>query len=110
MVWITCLKAAAAATLLIAGIAVAQEVPYSQIEPANSRAIPIGPVPHPPGFGFRNLAGGAHLKGEREVLADYTRFHLPAPPQGYEWVQSRGNFVLIAISTGIIANIVVASN
>ncbi len=107
---IECLKAGIAAAALIAGAALAQQaVHYASIQPGD-QAIPIGPVPHPQGFGFHNLAGGAKLKGDRVVVADYTRFHLIAPPHGYEWVQSGNHFVLITISTGIIANIALASN
>jgi len=39
------------------------------------------------------------------VVEDWRAYHLSAPPRGYHWVQTGGDFVLIAIATGIIASI-----
>ena len=33
--------------------------------------------------------------------------HLHQPPHGYEWVQSGGQYVMIAVASGIIADVVV---
>jgi len=45
-------------------------------------------------------------RGER---IDYREHHLRAPPEGYEWREVDGNYVLAAIATGVIASVVVAS-
>ena len=55
---------------------------------------------------------GAHIKNEdwaRGEQVDYRRYHLNAPPRGYEWRQVDGNYVLAAVATGVIASAVVAS-
>jgi Ni/Co efflux regulator RcnB len=45
-------------------------------------------------------------RGER---LDYRRYHLNAPPNGYEWRHVDGNYVMAAVATGVIATVVVAS-
>lgn len=55
---------------------------------------------------------GAHIKKEdwaRGERVDYRRYHLSAPPRGYEWRLVDGNYVLAAIATGVIASTIVAS-
>ncbi|HZX75742.1 RcnB family protein [Lysobacter sp.] len=44
---------------------------------------------------------------ERRVYVDdYDRYHLHAPPRGHRWVRSDdGRYVLIAVATGIIADV-----
>jgi len=39
------------------------------------------------------------------VINDWRGHNLSAPPRGYQWVQSGGDYVLIAIATGIIASL-----
>ena len=39
------------------------------------------------------------------VVNDWRGHHLSAPPRGYYWVQTGADYVLIAIATGIIAQI-----
>jgi Ni/Co efflux regulator RcnB len=39
------------------------------------------------------------------VVDDWRGHHLSAPPRGYHWVQTGGDYVLIAIATGIIAQL-----
>jgi Ni/Co efflux regulator RcnB len=36
------------------------------------------------------------------VVDDWRNHHLSAPPRGYHWVQVGGDYVLVAIATGII--------
>jgi Ni/Co efflux regulator RcnB len=36
------------------------------------------------------------------VVNDWRAHHLSAPPRGYHWVQTGGDFVLVAVATGII--------
>jgi len=39
------------------------------------------------------------------VVEDWRGHHLSAPPRGYHWVQSGNDYVLIAITTGIILSL-----
>jgi Ni/Co efflux regulator RcnB len=36
------------------------------------------------------------------VVDDWRGHHLSAPPRGYHWVQTGGDYVLVAIATGVI--------
>ena len=40
---------------------------------------------------------------------DYRQHHLRAPPRGYEWRESNGQFILGAIATGVIASAILDS-
>jgi|SRR6516165_335978 Ni/Co efflux regulator RcnB len=122
-----------AATLaLLAGPALAQ--PYQQ-GPGQEHGPPPGQYHepqggyegHPPGpqhevYGdgaphgddYGPPHGGWHqgdrFDGNRVVVNNWNHHHLHAPPPGYEWVQSGDQFVLIAVTTGIIASIIAASS
>ncbi|MGO8754822.1 MAG: RcnB family protein [Gallionellaceae bacterium] len=48
------------------------------------------------------LPAAEHTK--RYVVRDWRSHHLRAPPKGYHWVQSGNDFILVAISSGIIAD------
>lgn len=39
------------------------------------------------------------------VVDDWRGHHLNAPPRGYHWVQAGGDYVLVAIATGIIVQL-----
>jgi Ni/Co efflux regulator RcnB len=39
------------------------------------------------------------------VVDDWRAHHLRQPPRGYEWVQDGGDYILVAVATGIIAEI-----
>ena len=55
---------------------------------------------------------GEHIRNEdwnRGERIDYHRYHLQAPPHGYEWREVDGNYVMAAVATGVIASVVVAS-
>ena len=41
-------------------------------------------------------------------ITDYRPYRLPPPPRNHQWVQVGADYVLIAIATGIIANIVLS--
>ena len=43
------------------------------------------------------------------VVNDWRGHHLSAPPRGYHWVQTGGDYVLVAITTGIIAQILLGT-
>jgi Ni/Co efflux regulator RcnB len=44
-------------------------------------------------------------RGRQYVVDDWRGHRLSAPPRGYHWVQSGGDYILVAIATGIIASI-----
>ncbi|HEY4073340.1 MAG TPA: RcnB family protein [Herbaspirillum sp.] len=46
----------------------------------------------------------AEYRNRQYVVDDWRGHHLNAPPRGYHWVQTGGDYVLVAISTGIIMN------
>jgi Ni/Co efflux regulator RcnB len=45
-------------------------------------------------------------RGRNYVIDDYRMHHLNAPPRGYQWVGVGGDFVLAAVATGVIAQII----
>ncbi|KAB7765479.1 RcnB family protein [Xanthomonas maliensis] len=52
-------------------------------------------------------ARGQRYHGPVYVINDYDRYHLRRPPYGYRWQRDdRGNLLLVAIATGIIADLV----
>lgn len=60
-----------------------------------------------------NFHKGGYISREyrhkQYVVSDWRGRHLHAPPRGYQWVQTGPDYVLIAISTGIIAQIVLSN-
>ena len=111
----------AAALAMLAGPAMAQQGPpqHDQNHDQNNH----GPQnqqhqqpPHPPEqhqannqpHGNGNWHQGDHYNGGRQTV-DWRQHHLHEPPSGYEWVQSGNQFVMIAVTTGIIASIIAGS-
>ncbi len=45
-------------------------------------------------------------RGRNYVVNDWRGYHLQQPPRGYQWVGVGGDFVLAAIATGVIAQII----
>lgn len=45
-------------------------------------------------------------RGRNYVVNDYRAYRLQAPPRGYQWVGVGGDYVLAAIATGLIAQII----
>lgn len=43
-------------------------------------------------------------------VQDWRRYHLSAPPRGYEWRRVDNNYVLAAAAGGLIAGLVIASH
>jgi Ni/Co efflux regulator RcnB len=60
--------------------------------------------PMQPQHAARAWRHGDRYTGSRSVV-DWRSHHLRQPPHGYEWVQSGNQFVLIAITSGIIASV-----
>lgn len=44
----------------------------------------------------------AHYRSYHYVVEDWRDHHLTAPPRGYHWVQTGADYVLVAIATGVI--------
>jgi Ni/Co efflux regulator RcnB len=72
---------------------------------------------HPGGWGHdqgssHHWRSGEHM-GQNDWRSaqpvDYRAHHLRAPPRGYEWRQSNGQYVLAAVTTGLIASIILAN-
>jgi Ni/Co efflux regulator RcnB len=55
---------------------------------------------------------GGHLARsdwQRGQVVDYRSHHLRAPPRGYEWREVNGRYVMAAVASGIIADIIMNS-
>jgi len=60
-----------------------------------------------PNHDFRQ--GGRLPRNYRDrqyVVDDWRGHHLKSPPRGYHWVQTGADYVLVAIATGIIAQVI----
>lgn len=44
------------------------------------------------------------------IVEDWRGHRLSAPPRGYQWVQSGSDYVLVAIATGVILNLLLSNN
>ncbi|HEV2701687.1 MAG TPA: RcnB family protein [Steroidobacteraceae bacterium] len=54
---------------------------------------------------------GSKMRDEdwkRGAHVDYREHHLRAPPRGYEWREVDGNYVMVAVASGVIASVVAA--
>ena len=98
------LTAALALSLLGGSVATAQ--PYGG-HPDDHRGPPHDQQgPHQWARGQRLPATYYHDRGR---YIDYRAHHLRRPPHGYQWVQADNNYALVALTTGLISQIV-ASN
>jgi Ni/Co efflux regulator RcnB len=108
-------SALVAASLAVAAPAFAQRDDHRD----DRRAAPARRAAPPPQRDHRNEqgAGPQHnfYKGERlpaeyhnrqYVVDDWRGHHLRQPPRGYHWVQTGGDYVLAAVATGIIADLI----
>ncbi len=67
-------------------------------------------VYHRPAPGYHRWARGQRYRdyyhGPVYVVNDYDHYDLRRPPRGYHWVRDdRGNMLMVAIATGIIADL-----
>ena len=46
---------------------------------------------------------------QKYVVDDWRGHHQSAPPRGYYWVQNGGDYLLVAITTGIIMQILLSN-
>lgn len=102
----------AAALAMLAGPAMAQQGPPHDQDhgPQNMQYAPR-PAPQHQAYGppHGSWHQGDRYNGGRQTV-DWHQHHLRQPPVGYEWVQSGNQFVLIAVTTGIIASIIASSS
>ena len=49
------------------------------------------------------------LRHDQYVVSNWRGHHLSAPPRGYHWVQVGPDYVLAAIATGVITNLIIGS-
>ncbi|MGH7041127.1 MAG: RcnB family protein, partial [Acetobacteraceae bacterium] len=63
-----------------------------------------GPSHRRPGPAAHRWRHGDRFSGPRYQV-DWHRHHLRQPPRGYEWVNANGQFLLIAIASGVIADV-----
>ncbi|WP_322106872.1 RcnB family protein [Paraburkholderia sp. J41] len=68
---------------------------------------PGGPVPHSDWHKGERLPG--EYRDRNYVVDDWHGHGLSAPPRGYHWVGVNGDYVLAAIATGLIANVVISA-
>jgi Ni/Co efflux regulator RcnB len=47
----------------------------------------------------------SEYRNRQYVVSDWRGHHLTAPPRGHQWVQVGGDYVLVAVTTGIIAQL-----
>lgn len=46
------------------------------------------------------------FRGDRYRVYDWRGYGLPKPPRGHHWSYIDGNYVLIAVATGVITSII----
>ena len=44
----------------------------------------------------------AEYRHRHYVVSDWRGHHLSAPPRGYQWVQSGGDYILVSVGSGLI--------
>lgn len=67
-----------------------------------------GPIPHADWHQGERLP--AAFRDRSYVVDDWRGHGLQVPPRGYQWVGVSGDYVLVAIATGVIANILLSSH
>jgi Ni/Co efflux regulator RcnB len=62
---------------------------------------------------YHNWYRGSRLPPEYHsrhyVVEDWRGHHLSAPPRGYHWVQAGSDYLLVAIATGVIAQLLLSN-
>jgi Ni/Co efflux regulator RcnB len=49
----------------------------------------------------------SQYRNHQYVVSNYREHHLRPPPRGYHWVQTGGDYVLAAVATGLIADLII---
>ncbi|MFI8717229.1 RcnB family protein [Stenotrophomonas sp. NPDC077464] len=78
--------------------------------PAPPPRVVYRPAPGP-GYGWaRGHRYNEYYRGPVYVVNDYSRYSVRRPPRGHHWIRDdRGNLLLVAIASGIIADFVINS-
>lgn len=78
---------------------------YRDARRSNHYAPPRGYYGHPPHGWARGHDYRRGYRGPVYVVHDYGRYDLRRPPRGHHWIRDdRGNYLLVAIASGIIAD------
>lgn len=48
-----------------------------------------------------------HYRDDRYAISDWRQHDLPAPARGQRWMEVNGDYVLMAVATGVIASIII---
>lgn len=80
--------------------------------PAPPPRVVYRPAPPRPVYGGYGWARGhrynEYYRGPVYVVNDYSRYSVRRPPYGHHWIRDdRGNLLLVAIATGIIADYII---
>ena len=59
---------------------------------------------------YRGSRLPAYYRGHQYVVDDWRGHHLRQPPRGYHWVQTGADYVLVAIATGVIVQLLLGGN
>lgn len=57
----------------------------------------------------RHWNRGDRFSGRHVVVNNWNRYNLRRPPRGYHWVRHNNDFLLAAIASGLIADIIINS-
>ena len=67
----------------------------------------------PPGYDPERPARSGWRRGQHlppdfrgDIVSDYARYHLRRPPRGYYWYRAGDDFVLVAVATGMIFDVI----
>ena len=99
------------ALLLSTGTVMAQA--YSQGRPAHGKPAYHGMYDQGSHEGWYKKGGRvpSNYRGGHYVVSNWRAAHLRQPPRGYHWIRSdNGDFLMVAVTTGIIASIIAASH
>ena len=58
---------------------------------------------------YRGQRLPVEYRNRQYVVDDWRGHHLSAPPRGYHWVQTGGDYVLVAIASGIILQLLLSN-
>ena len=124
------MKAATAAAILMSALLSASPPVFAQGSGAIVNGVPIDQPPEtPPPGGYRHrgwdpsrsyydargyeFRRGGHLppqlRGRHYVVEDWRGHGLNRPPRGHQWVQVGADYVLVAVATGLIVQMVLNS-
>jgi Ni/Co efflux regulator RcnB len=81
-------------------------MPHQMTQVSHEEQHPAPPPMHQASYDGHQWHHGDHYTGNRTYVTNYNSYHLSPPPSGYQWVQDGSQFVLIAVASGIIADVI----